>query len=74
MDLERFMERVNVGDAKLAEIVGRDRSTISRIRRRVVAPDAVTMLRLDRWATAAARWRRLKPRERLTWDHIEPAA
>ena len=70
MDLERFMERVGVDDEALADAVGRDRSTISRIRRKRVVPDGTTLLKIDRWAGDMAQRKRLRRSERLTWGYL----
>ena len=74
MDLDEFMERLGVSDAEVAQAIGRDRSTISRIRRRKVVPDSLTLLKLNRWAVEAAQRKRLRRSERLTWDHLVDGA
>lgn len=64
------MERVGVDDEKLAQAIERDRSTVSRIRRGKVKPDAETLLRLNAWAEEIAREKRIPRREWLSWDHL----
>ncbi len=70
MSLYEFMERLGVSDEEVAQAIGRDRSTISRIRREKVVPDSQTLLKLNRWAVGAASRKRLRVAERLTWDHL----
>jgi hypothetical protein len=71
MDLERFMQATDTTDAELAEIVKRDRSTISRIRRKVVVPNGVTLTLLNAWANELRRGPPpLSAECRLTWLHL----
>ena len=73
MRLDEFMEKVGVEDEELAKLVERDRSTISRLRRGAVKkPDAMTLLRLERWAEGVRRQKRWPARFSLTWDHLLP--
>ncbi len=74
MDLSAFMARVGARDEDVARAIGRDRSTINRIRRGVVRPDGTTLLRLNRWAEGEARAKRLGRNERLSWSHLFDAA
>ena len=72
MDLQEFMDRAGVDDAGLAQAIGCDRSTISRIRRRKVkVPDGATMLKLDRWAEEVRRKKRWPLRDRLAWNGVD---
>lgn len=64
------MQKVKAEDADVAKAVGKDRSTISRIRRGVVRPDADTLLKLSAWAERAARRKRLPRAQWLTWNHL----
>lgn len=70
MDLQTFMDEVGVEDTDVADAVGKDRSTISRIRRKRFRPDAETLLLLNAWADEIAKRKRLRVRERLTWDYL----
>lgn len=70
MDLGSFMEFLGLTDADVAQAVSRDRSTISRIRRKKVIPDAQTLLKLNEWAKELARKKRLRRSKRLTWDYL----
>ena len=68
MDLEQFMEVTETSDVELAGIIRRDRSTVSRIRRKVVVPDGITLTRINEWADRECdrKPHSLKNR-RLTW-------
>jgi transcriptional regulator with XRE-family HTH domain len=70
MDLADFMDMVGMGDEEVALEVGVSRPTISRIRRRLIAPAAGTLLRLNRWAETTRRRRGIPRRYRLTWGHL----
>ena len=70
MELTRFMQRVGASDQEVAAAIDRDRSTISRIRRKVFDPDARTLLRLNCWADEVARRKRLRRSEWLSWDYL----
>lgn len=70
MDLEDFMKLVGVNDAEVALAVRRHRSTISRIRRGKVKPEADTLLALNAWAAEIAGKKRLLAKQRLSWDHL----
>ena len=54
VDLDGFMTLVGVDDEALAALVDRDRTTISRIRRRKTRPDAATLIRIQAWADRLA--------------------
>lgn len=71
VDLNGFMALVNVDDAALAVIVGCNRSTISRIRRRKTRPESATLMRIQAWADDLAKRRRMRLTQRLRWDWIE---
>ena len=64
------MKRIDADDDAVAAAISRDRSTVSRLRRGIVKPDAETMLRLNQWAEEEARKRRLPRREWLSWDYL----
>ena len=71
LDLEEFMAKARVDDGVVAAAVRCDRTTISRLRRRVVKrPAAVTLLALDRWAELLRRKKGWPRRDRLSWDHL----
>lgn len=70
VDLQAFMDRVGATDAEVADAVERDRTTINRIRRKVVDPDAETLLRISRWAQGVAKRKRLRKSEQLSWDYL----
>ena len=74
MDLRAFMAKAEVDDGDVAVAVKCDRTTISRIRRRCVAPSAVIRLRLDLWADSFRRKKRWPPKFQLSWNHLLPAA
>ena len=48
MHLSDFMLWKNLTDADVASRIGRDRATVSRIRRRVVRPDWETIISLKK--------------------------
>ena len=73
MRLQEFMDKAGCDDAVVAEAVGCDRSTISRLRRGAVErPAAKTLLMLDRWAESVRQRKRWPARFRLSWDHLLP--
>jgi len=75
MDLESFMAKAGCDDGAVAKAVGCDRTTISRLRRGAVErPSSTTLLLLDRWAESVRRRKRWPSKDRLSWDHLLPAA
>jgi transcriptional regulator with XRE-family HTH domain len=73
--LDQFMAKARLDDEAVAEAIGRDRSTISRLRRGAVKkPDAATLLLLDRWAEGVRRKKRWPAKFSLSWDHLLAAS
>lgn len=64
------MAQAEVDDGEVAGAVGCDRTTISRIRRGLVAPSALVRIRIDRWADGVRFRKRWPARCRLSWDHL----
>lgn len=48
MHLSEYMLWKNLTDLQVADRIGRDRATVSRIRRRIVRPDWATILLLKK--------------------------
>lgn len=53
MHLADYMAQRGLDDQRVADEVGTDRSTISRIRRRKTRPDWQTIRRLRQWSDGA---------------------
>jgi transcriptional regulator with XRE-family HTH domain len=70
VDLQALAERLEISDQTIADAIGRDRTTVSRIRRRKAVPDAATMLALDAWAEGVARAARIPRRDWLSWEWV----
>jgi transcriptional regulator with XRE-family HTH domain len=69
MNLAAFMKQVGATGEDVALAVGRDRATISRIRRGLQAPSFGTLMLLNEWARNRSAALDLKPHERLEWPH-----
>ena len=48
MDLADFMKNAEMTDAKLAELVGRDRSNVTRWRRKQTKPDFYALVAIEK--------------------------
>ena len=74
MDLDNFMATNDISDHDLAIAIDRDRSTISRIRRKEVEPSGRTLLAISGWCDGFAKRHRILRRDRLDWDYLRDEA
>lgn len=70
MDLQSFMDKVEMNDTQVGAAVGKNQSIIYRVRLRKVVPDAVTLLLLTKWSEKIRKKRHWSKRFALSWDYI----
>lgn len=72
MDFRDFRKQVaGQTQAEVADATGLTQATISRIEAQRQVPSSIVLIRIQAWADAIARRKRLPPAGRLTWDWLE---